>query len=107
MSNTINEPTPRGSQVAGDDNVQISDRTRDSMMLGRTTSSTEEADQLQMRQKESLKEMKKRENTLYKVKMISSVGIAIVTFIVFFTLLKYMPTDGDGNVDNQAGIAPE
>ena len=51
-----------------------------------------------------LKDMKREEYRFYKVKMLATVAITIVTYIVFFCLIKYVP--GDGDVSNAEGKAP-
>ena len=80
------------SQVADDDNFTKSERT--------------EAEQAEEKQKRQLKEMKREEYRFYKVKMLATIGITIVTYIVFFCLIKYLPGDGDAS-NNADGIAPE
>ena len=84
--------TLQPSQVADDDNFTKSERT--------------EAEAAEDKQKRQLKEMKREEYRFYKVKMLATIGITIVTYIVFFCLIKYLPGDGDAT-NNQDGIAPE
>ena len=52
--------------------------------------------------------MKREEYRFYKVKMLATIGITVVTYIIFFCLIKYLPGDGDAANDNNAdGTAPE
>ena len=51
------------------------------------------------KQKNQLKEMKREEYKFYKVKMLATVGITIVTYIVFFCLIRFLPGDGDASTE--------
>ena len=89
QAETINGQGLFGStQVAEDNQLLKSDDPSKSKKL---------AEAAEEKQKRQLKEMKREEYRFYKVKMLATIGITIVTYIVFFCLIKYLPGDGDAS----------
>ena len=106
MDEAFRENGTPGVKV-GEDQVNISDPVGNGMEEDGAEARANAVEAAEQKQKKQLKDMKREEYKFYKVKMLATVGITIVTYIVFFCLIKYLPGDADSATDaNQAGTAP-